>query len=84
MPTCPLEVNFSKIIQIFLVNFGDHRESAPSGAGQDVKIHAKTCWNPRDASDCVAFDRFMASELVKQWFPDGFENSKKVLKKRVF
>jgi hypothetical protein len=31
MPTCPLEVDFSKIIPIFLVNFPHHAKSAPHG-----------------------------------------------------
>jgi hypothetical protein len=53
-------------------------------ARQEVEVHAKSGRNPRNPSNLVVFDLVMASELVKKSFPDGFEISKKVLKKGVF
>ena len=53
-------------------------------AWRRVKIHGNTCQNRRNALSLEGFSRFMASELVQKCFFDGFENSKKVLKKGVF
>ena len=60
MPTCPLEVDFSKLIPILLVNFCDHGKSDPRGSsrwhrwrGRRSKIRSHYAWGSKLALICM-------------------------------
>ena len=60
MPPCPLEVDFSKLIPIFLVNFCDHGKSDPRAPsrrhtrrGRTSKIRSHYAWGSKLALICM-------------------------------
>ena len=60
MPTCPLEVDFSKLIPIFLDNFCDHAKSDPRGPsrrhrrrGRRSKFRSHYAWGSKLALICM-------------------------------
>ena len=58
MPTCPLEVDFSKLIPIFLVNFSHHRKSAPHGPSGGRAGRQKSCKHLSESAKSIKFGGF--------------------------